>query len=205
MVARGTPCIPHTDQATTARRARPRRGHLDPASTRYETAHPTRRPSPTGQIIISNFKYIIPFCVGGRRRQGPWTRAGRIRGGRARENSPDRCDPGGARNLRQWVPSDAIRDRCRPLRSFSENRRRPIAEGGPMAYKIYTIVTDPLQQDITLRLISPIFLSDGSSLHREALDGRHRQEYLQGPHLLVNQVTSLRESRPVPPGPSFTP
>jgi hypothetical protein len=39
-----------------------------------------------------------------------------------------------------------------------------------MAYKIYTIVTDPLQQDITLRLISPIFLSYGASSHREALD-----------------------------------
>jgi hypothetical protein len=74
-----------------------------------------------------------------------------------------------------------------------------------MAYKIYTIVTDPLQQDITLRLISPIFLSYGASSHREALDERPRQEYLQGPHLLVNQVTSLRESRPVPPGLSFTP
>jgi hypothetical protein len=78
------------------------------------------------------------------------------------------------------------------LRIFSSNRRKPIADGAGMAYKCITIVTDPLQYEITLRLISPIFLSSGASPLREALGEQLRQEYLQGPHLFVNQVTSLR-------------
>ncbi len=92
------------------------------------------------------------------------------------------------------IPSERSKNRITDfdLPFFSLKRRKPIADAAGMAYKCITIVTDPLQHDITLRLISPIFLSSGASPLREALDERLRQEYLQGPHLLVNQVISVR-------------
>jgi hypothetical protein len=98
------------------------------------------------------------------------------------------------------------RDRRGPVRAFSWNSgRTPIARGGPMAYKFITIDTGPPQHDNTLRLISPIPLSCGASPLHEALDERRRQDHLQGPHLLGNRVTSLRERRSVMPEPFSTP
>src|SRR5262249_10550331 len=84
---------------------------------------------------------------------------------------------------------------------FGDSGRTPIACGGHTADKSITIVTDPPQHGITPQLIPPIHHSCGAYPLREALDERRRQDHLQGPHPLINRVTSLRERGSVTPEP----
>ncbi len=117
---------------------------------------------------------------------------------------PSRWAPRRAK-LRSRRPSSTVQP-YRFAEAVQSERFRGSHQGDPLhaadGWRItsLTIVTDPPQHDITLRLISPIPLSSGASPFREALDERCRQDHLQGPHLPGNRVTPLLESRSVPAG-----